>query len=134
MKEAALQIEDLEAASPATSATVSTDMARGNCTGVAMRVVWGFVGSQNARFSSFVKGPCTVLTFVKHSLHLGAPRHLGHNPAGGAMIVLALSWQALSTERTWSRLCSPDANGRNERNIMEIKGVIVPMLAARRRR
>ncbi len=57
---------------------------------VAMRILWGFTGSRNARFASFVKGPRAVLTFLKQSLHLEAPRYLGHNPAGGAMVVALL--------------------------------------------
>lgn len=57
---------------------------------VAMRIVWGFVGSRNARFASFVKGPRAVVTFLKQSMHLEAPRYLGHNPAGGAMVVALL--------------------------------------------
>ena len=57
---------------------------------VALRLVWGFVGTRYARFSSFVKGPRVVATFLKQSVHLEAPRHLGHNPAGGAMIVALL--------------------------------------------
>jgi cytochrome b len=58
---------------------------------VATRILWGFVGTSNARFANFVKGPRTVLAFVQQSLHLEAPRHLGHNPAGGAMIVMLLA-------------------------------------------
>jgi cytochrome b len=57
---------------------------------VAMRIVWGFVGSRDARFASFVKGPRAVATFLKQSMHLEAPRYLGHNPAGGAMVVALL--------------------------------------------
>lgn len=57
---------------------------------VAMRMVWGFIGPESARFSSFVKGPRAVMTFLRQSLHLQAPRYLGHNPAGGAMTVALL--------------------------------------------
>ena len=57
---------------------------------VAIRIVWGFIGSESARFSSFVKGPRAVVAFLKQLLHLEAPRYLGHNPAGGAMIVILL--------------------------------------------
>ncbi|MCC8986742.1 MAG: cytochrome b/b6 domain-containing protein, partial [Candidatus Contendobacter sp.] len=35
-------------------------------------------------------GPDTVFTYVKAVLTLRAPRHLGHNPAGGAMIIILL--------------------------------------------
>jgi cytochrome b len=55
------------------------------------RLAWGFVGSRTARFSSFVKGPATVLS------HLGVllqkrteTSHLGHNPLGGWSIVAML--------------------------------------------
>ena len=58
---------------------------------VAMRIVWGFMGPRHARFSDFVKGPRAVLTFLKQSMRLEAPRHLGHNPAGGAMVLLLLA-------------------------------------------
>lgn len=58
---------------------------------VALRIVWGFVGSRYARFSNFVRGPAAVLAFLKQSIRLEAPRHLGHNPAGGAMILALLA-------------------------------------------
>jgi cytochrome b len=57
---------------------------------IAIRILWGFIGPENAKFSSFVKGPRAVITFLRQSLHLEAPRSLGHNPAGGAMIVALL--------------------------------------------
>jgi cytochrome b len=57
---------------------------------IGARVVWGVIGSRHARFTSFVAGPRTVLDYLR-ALRLGnAPRHLGHNPAGGAMIVALL--------------------------------------------
>lgn len=57
---------------------------------VGMRIVWGFVGSRYARFAGFVKGPGEVWEFLKQTLHLNAPRYIGHNPAGGAMVILLL--------------------------------------------
>lgn len=58
---------------------------------VAMRLVWGFIGPRHARFAYFVKGPYEVATFLKQSVRLEAPRHIGHNPAGGMMIVALLA-------------------------------------------
>ena len=58
---------------------------------VAMRLVWGFIGPRYARFSDFVKGPRAIASFLKQSIRLEAPRHIGHNPAGGAMVVLLLA-------------------------------------------
>lgn len=57
---------------------------------VILRVLWGFVGSRHARFSDFVRPPSEVLRFVGDSVRLKAARYLGHNPAGGAMIIAML--------------------------------------------
>ncbi|MDA9466288.1 cytochrome b/b6 domain-containing protein [Bradyrhizobium sp. CCBAU 53415] len=54
---------------------------------VALRIVWGFVGPRHARFSDFVRSPRAVLAYMRDVAMLRAPRHLGHNPAGGAMVV-----------------------------------------------
>jgi cytochrome b len=54
---------------------------------VGLRIAWGFVGSRHARFIDFVRGPGHVTAYL-HSLLNRNPRHyLGHNPAGGAMII-----------------------------------------------
>ena len=54
---------------------------------VLLRIVWGLVGSRHARFSNFVRGPGAVLRYLR-SLASGRPEHhLGHNPAGGVMVV-----------------------------------------------
>lgn len=57
---------------------------------IGLRIVWGFVGARHARFADFVKGPAAVAGFLKDSVLLKAPRYLGHNPAGGAMVVALL--------------------------------------------
>ncbi|WP_045837590.1 cytochrome b/b6 domain-containing protein [Hyphomicrobium sp. 99] len=57
---------------------------------VGLRILWGFIGSRHARFSDFVKGPSTIFQYLKQSTRLEAPRYVGHNPAGGAMIVLLI--------------------------------------------
>ncbi len=57
---------------------------------VAIRVIWGLIGSRHARFGDFVRGPATILHYLNDLLRGQAERYLGHNPAGGAMIVLLL--------------------------------------------
>lgn len=57
---------------------------------VLCRIVWGFIGGPYARFSSFVSGPRVVMAYLRDLASLRARRNLGHNPAGGAMIILLL--------------------------------------------
>ena len=57
---------------------------------ISFRLIWGFIGSRHARFSDFVTGFDRVKDYLK-SLS-GSPRHyLGHNPAGGWMIIALLA-------------------------------------------
>jgi cytochrome b len=57
---------------------------------LAVRILWGFIGSRHARFRNFIHRPRTVLMFLHSSIRLEAPRYLGHNPAGGAMVIALL--------------------------------------------
>lgn len=54
------------------------------------RFLWGLIGPRYARFSDFVKAPATVIEYLKDLIYLRAKRYIGHNPAGGAMIVVLL--------------------------------------------
>lgn len=58
---------------------------------VLFRLVWGLIGTRHARFSDFVYRPSSIVLYLKQVLTLRPPRYLGHNPAGGAMIVLLLA-------------------------------------------
>ena len=66
---------------------------------IAFRLAWGMIGGRYARFSQFVKGPGSTLTYLRTMLRGAERRHIGHNPAGAAMIVallLSLSGTALT--------------------------------------
>jgi cytochrome b len=57
---------------------------------ILFRVLWGFVGPRHARFGDFVRSPANTWSYLRASARGRARRHLGHNPAGGAMIVALL--------------------------------------------
>jgi len=57
---------------------------------IAVRLAWGIVGTRHARFTDFVRGPRQVLAYLRDAVRFAAPRYLGHNPAGGAMVVVLL--------------------------------------------
>ena len=57
---------------------------------LVFRVIWGFIGPRHARFSDFVYLPAEVLGYLKDTLSGHPARYLGHNPAGGVMILLLL--------------------------------------------
>lgn len=58
---------------------------------LVLRVVWGFVGPPHARFADFVRSPREVWAYLCDMASFSARRYLGHNPAGGAMIVALLA-------------------------------------------
>jgi cytochrome b len=63
---------------------------------IAFRVLWGFVGSRYARFSSFVAGPQAVRRYLWSMLTFRPERHVGHNPAGGWAVLALLGLGALT--------------------------------------
>lgn len=54
---------------------------------IMARIIWGLIGTTYARFSSFVVGPRAGWSHLKDLRAGTAPRHLGHNPLGGLMIL-----------------------------------------------
>jgi cytochrome b len=58
---------------------------------ILFRLIWGLVGTRHARWSDFVRKPGEITAYLKDALRFRAPRYLGHNPAGGAMVVALLA-------------------------------------------
>ena len=54
---------------------------------VLFRIVWGFVGSRSARFASFLKHPSAALHHLKEIRKREPDTELGHNAAGGWMVL-----------------------------------------------
>jgi cytochrome b len=68
---------------------------------VVLRVLWGVVGSRDARFAQFVRGPSTTLHYAREVLAGHERRHVGHNPLGAWMIVALLAVTALAGITGW---------------------------------
>ncbi|QIZ75550.1 cytochrome b/b6 domain-containing protein [Ferrimonas lipolytica] len=51
------------------------------------RLCWAIIGSETARFSHFVRSPSAVVGYLVTWRQARTP-HLGHNPAGGYMVLV----------------------------------------------
>lgn len=66
---------------------------------VVFRLIWGIIGNRYARWSQFLTGKQAIQTYLGELLSPHPKRYLGHNPAGGWMIVfliIGVSLTALS--------------------------------------
>ncbi|MCS0497150.1 cytochrome b/b6 domain-containing protein [Ancylobacter sp. MQZ15Z-1] len=54
---------------------------------LAVRLVWGFIGTRYARFSDFVPTPSRLARYLAALAKGREPRVLGHNPAGAVMML-----------------------------------------------
>lgn len=66
---------------------------------IAFRLAWGLIGPRYARFAQFVRRPSSVVRYLADIMKGREKRYLGHNPAGGAMIlalILAMAGTAFT--------------------------------------
>ena len=54
---------------------------------VLFRIGWGFVGSDTARFARFLRSPAAALRHLGHFRRPEPDREIGHNAAGGWMVL-----------------------------------------------
>jgi len=57
---------------------------------LGFRVLWGLVGTRYARFAQFVYSPQHTIGYLKTMLSSKSERYIGHNPAGGYMVLALL--------------------------------------------
>ena len=57
---------------------------------VLARIIWGFIGTTYARFSSFVPTPTTLFGYLRAVRNGKHPYYLSHNPLGALMVLFLL--------------------------------------------
>ncbi|MFC4348645.1 cytochrome b/b6 domain-containing protein [Kordiimonas lipolytica] len=76
------------------------------------RILWGLVGSESARFSSFVRGPKAIMGYLRHG---DTAKCAGHNPLGAlsvvAMLLLLLAQAVMGLFATDDMFFSGPLNG-----------------------
>lgn len=55
------------------------------------RLVWGVVGGHWSRFATFVRGPGTVLRYLRGQTRPGEHLDVGHNPLGAGSVIALLT-------------------------------------------
>ena len=64
---------------------------------VMARLLWGCVGSETARFCSFVASPAAAARHLRGLFRREPDVQVGHNPAGGWMVLLLLALLLVET-------------------------------------
>jgi len=81
---------------------------------ILFRLLWGFIGSETARFSAFVRGPGAVLAYLRRMVGKTPDYSVGHNPAGAVMVLALLALVTIqagtglfASENTWAFVSGP---------------------------
>ena len=71
---------------------------------MAVRFIWGFIGSKHARFKNFIRGPEATWKYLMSLLKAKPQQHTGHNPLG-AIAILGLMLLGLGVSFTgWNSI------------------------------
>lgn len=97
---------------------------------VALRILWGWGGPRYARFNQFVRTPAATLQYAGLMLKHREPRHIGHNPLGGWMILALLSVAAFSGLSGWLYITDAYWGAEWLENLHEALAVFLLVLVA----
>jgi len=78
---------------------------------ILVRIVWGFIGPDYARFTSFVRGPRVTFGYFAGLLRFSSKRYLGHSPAGAVMIIALLVMVAVTAVTGMASLAATSGEG-----------------------
>lgn len=62
---------------------------------VILRIIWGFIGSEHARFKSFALDPKELITYVKSAIQSKTKKYVGHNPGSSYVAILMFACSLL---------------------------------------
>src|SRR3954468_15327049 len=68
---------------------------------LAVRVVWGFVGTRHARFTDFVPSRRRLVQYLTLVAQGREPRQVGHNPAAAVMMLVLMALLAAVSVTGW---------------------------------
>jgi cytochrome b len=93
---------------------------------VVLRIMWGFIGPENARFINFVTGPHMALQYLVGLVRFSSKRYVGHSPAGGAMVVALLIMISATVGTGMANLAADKGEGPLAEVIAKVERPVVP--------
>lgn len=105
---------------------------------LTFRIIWGFIGPRHARFASFLASPPATWRYLRSLVKGETIYTVGHNPAGGLMVVLMLLLAGLQVstglfatdEITWSGPYSPGVSIDTARKLTTIHHINFNLILA----
>lgn len=95
---------------------------------ILLRVAWGFIGPRHAQFRDFVCGPRAVLAYLRDLLAGRERRYLGHNPAGGVMVIALLAVTAATGLTGWLQTTDAFWGSQGMEDVHEALATAIPAL------
>jgi cytochrome b len=92
---------------------------------LVVRIVWGFVGSEHARFRDFVYAPTAVLAYARDTIAGKAKRHIGHNPLGGVMVMILIAALLITAGTGWLMTGSGETEWLEEVHEVAANGMLL---------
>jgi len=68
---------------------------------IAVRLIWGFVGTRHARFKGFFPTPRKVKEQIRGIIERKEKRYLGHNPLASIMMLVLIALLAATALTGW---------------------------------
>lgn len=92
---------------------------------VFLRLIWGFVGGRYAKFNNFIYRPSTIFNYLKNLLARKPQHYIGHNPAGGLMVI-ALLFSLIATTVSGMKLYAIENNAGPFAAISQVQNINKP--------